>query len=905
MKGKISGIVLENGKLDSNLKATNLALNIAVDKDSSFLSKDKKLEAVSSSVGIALGKEQSFDITANNQSHIVLNALESTQARNATTATQEALYQGTITADNSQIDSNLSNITAKVDLKNGAKLNIAEGGTLTLTNGFDSIKLNGENTELNAENIIAKNLNALTLNVTDSAKLNAKNFIFQGGTLTSSGFYGENVRLESGTKLTLSQSGTIAQNLFISGSSTFDTNPNELILSGGKNLAVSGNSTFKVAKNGSGTLSVAEAGETKIQVEKGSKLEIKKLFARDGAKVYVGLDLDKVENGEIVTPTPQTTATSTSSTQKNFDIEATNSSNVYVNSWDMNTQSFDTNTNSGKTTLTTDESSRIHFDILTHDMTKTNNTQTPIAANLSISQHLHLENVGKQSSGSQPFKMMTIKNENALSPRNQIHSSSDSLSLAAQVGTSEDRFHALKVENSKNLTLENGTRIDVKLDSSIKTNHNDSLALNKYYTLISAGSITDKRTDKRVNFSFTSAMPLHWNTIVEEGQVKVKFLKEDPSSYKELSKHINNDKLLDVLIQHNPKDDFVQMAGTASQYEELEGHLGKIDKDMNDIAKNSVNIVEKVLLTNNQNINARVSQVRYTQKNFALAPVLLASNDVEAMSLAFEELETKRNKVWANTSAGAFTEGRGDANLKFYSINVGYDKVFDRDNGELMLGVMAGLGRSNYDASIFNNQATLVNFGFYGLYQTGNHEFQTNLSISSINGDRSVQGVLGSENAKSNSYGLLSHNYYKYHYALKKGEKFESFIKPMGLLSVGYDGIGTYKGSNYAQKGFDAFNIGLGAGVEYALVGEKESYGFSLLARQNIYNSANQVFVSLSNAKSFIGYELNAEPLTFELDFIGRRELDKGFGLQYGFSIMSDVEGGYGGRGNINLEYKF
>ena len=36
MKGKISGIVLENGKLDSNLKATNLALNIAVDKDSSF-----------------------------------------------------------------------------------------------------------------------------------------------------------------------------------------------------------------------------------------------------------------------------------------------------------------------------------------------------------------------------------------------------------------------------------------------------------------------------------------------------------------------------------------------------------------------------------------------------------------------------------------------------------------------------------------------------------------------------------------------------------------------------------------------------------------------------------------------------------------------------------------------------
>ena len=226
MKGKISGIVLENGKLDSNLKATNLALNIAVDKDSSFLGSGKTLEASSSSVGIALGKEQSFDITANNQSHIVLNALKSpTQEVKATTlaTATSSLYQGTITADNSQIDSNLSNITAKVDLKNGAKLNIAASGTLTLTNGFDSIKLNGENTELKADTIIAENLNALTLNVEANAKLNAKDFIYKGGTLTSSGFYGENVRLQDSAQVTFSNAGTIAQNLFISGSSTFDT----------------------------------------------------------------------------------------------------------------------------------------------------------------------------------------------------------------------------------------------------------------------------------------------------------------------------------------------------------------------------------------------------------------------------------------------------------------------------------------------------------------------------------------------------------------------------------------------------------------------------------------------------------------------------------------------------------
>ena len=317
-----------------------------------------------------------------------------------------------------------------MDLKNGAKLNIAEGGTLTLTNGFDSIKLNGENTELNAENIIAKNLTSLTLNVEANAKLNTKNFIFQGGTLTSSGFYGENVRLENNANITLQNSGTIAQNLFISGSSTFDTQPNELILSGGENLAVSGNSTFKV-KNNQGTLGIADSnGEnTKILVEKGSKLEIKKLLAQKGSSVTISLDLDKVENGEVVTPTPQTTATS--STHKNFDIEATNSSNVYVNSWDMNTQSFDTSTNSGKTTLTTDTDSKIHFDTLKHDMTKENKITSPINANLTIRNSLSLEGVGKANNGS------------------------------GGSGNDNERFHALKLQgnnggsgNGKNLTLE-------------------------------------------------------------------------------------------------------------------------------------------------------------------------------------------------------------------------------------------------------------------------------------------------------------------------------------------------------------------------------------------------------------------------------------------------------------------
>ena len=611
MQGKISGIVLENGKLDSNLKATNLALNIAVDKDSSFLASGKKLESSGSSVNINLGKKQEFNIDAKSQSHIVLNALESTQARNATTATQEALYQGTITADNAKVDFTLQEISGSVKLTNKASFNTIgdlnasislESGSnlsarnITLKDSANSISLSGSGTELNTDTIIAKNLSSLTLNVEANAKLNAKDFIFQGGTLTSSGIYGENVRLENNANITLQNSGTIAQNLFISGSSTFDTQPNEAMLSAGKTLAVYGSSTFKVA-NGQGTLGVVGSEETKIQVEKGSKLEINKLLAQGGSKVIIALDLDKVDMGENT----QTRQMQTQEAQKNFSIEAIGGSSVYLAHWDMNREGFDSNTKT--TSLITDTDSRIYFDTLKHDMAKENKITSPIDANLTIRNSLSLEGVGKAN------------NTNGGS------------------GNNDEQFHALKLQgnnsgsgnNGKNLTLEENMRITAKLDSSIKApdssggNGSGDFQLNKYYTLISAGSITDNRTDKRIYFEFADKNnPLYWVTIVENGEVKVKFTKEDPSSYNELKNYINDDKLLEIVIQHNPKNDFVQMAGMANQHQELNGYLAGVNQNMNNMATNNGSAMSnKVLYANNEAINTRVMQVKVMQPTFS------------------------------------------------------------------------------------------------------------------------------------------------------------------------------------------------------------------------------------------------------------------------------------------------
>lgn len=937
MQGKISNIVLTTGgKIESNLKATNLQLNVNVDKDSSFLGKDKTLTADKSSVALNFelgGKEQEFNITANQKSHITLTAHAKEALAKDTAAFEKALessqYKGKITAsDGSQIDSNLSNITASVDLKNGAKLNVANGGILTLKDSFNKIELQGKDTALNVGTIVAEKLSNLTLSVDEQSKFNVTNFVFKGGSVSNDKFYGQNVWLQEGAQVTLSGGGTLNHNLYIDGKSHFSTTPNEAILSGGKKLSIGGESSFSIA-SGNGTLGVNESGDTIIQTEIGSKLEIKKLLAQNGSKVYVSLDLDKVEVEKA-----DSTDKKPVSQQKNFNIDAKGGSNVYVNVWDMNRTGFD----GGNTSLTTDETSRIHFGILKHNMANKNYIDSPIKANLSISQSLTLENVGKatasggnkvaQNSVNAGAMSRDITSETATMPTNHTFSESDPLKLAAQAGTNDDRFHALKLEGNtmqggvvqntgKNLTLENGTRIEVKLDSSIKAESSNGgsgkpgdFQLNKYYTLISAGSITDNRTDKRIYFTFAEGnQPLYWVTIVENGEVKVKFTKEDPSSYNELKNYINDDKLLEILIQHNPKNDFVQMAGTANQHKELDGYLGVLNKDMEHIAKNTeMNISEKVLLANDQSINTRIAQARYAQSRFAISPIKLASNDEKDVALALGAIKSMRekNSAWLSMGAGAFMQG-GDnkANLSFYSTNVGYDRLFNIGDDELIFGVMAGFGGSNYSASSLSDNAMVMNLGLYGLYQTGKHEIQSNLSVSSISGDRSVQGILGGEKAKADSLGLLSHSYYKYRFLLKETDSFESVLKPVGLFSIGYNGIGEYRGTNYAQQAFNAFNVGLGAGVEYALVSKKTSYTFSLLAKQNVYSSANQVFVTLSNAQNFIGYEINPTALTFQLGFVGTKQFDKGFALQYGLTGMSDIQGGFGGKGDIRLEYKF
>ena len=928
MNGKISNIVLTTGgKIDSNLKATNLQLNVNVDKDSSFLGSGKKLEADKSSVALNFelgGKEQEFNIDAKQKSHITLTAHAKESLVKDEKAFGEALqasqYKGAITADNqSKIDSNLSNITASVDLKGGASLNIAEGGILTLKDNFNSIKLDGENTALNANTIIADNLSSITFDIKDTAKFNVTNFVFKQGNVEAQKFYGENVWLQDSAQVTLKGTDGIKHNLYIADNSTFKTDSNN-------------------------ALKIDKGGDTKIQTEIGSKLEINKLEASGKSNVYIALDLEKVNENPL-------TKQVTQSTQKNFDIDAKGGSNVYVNSWDMNREGFNNTNGNGMTSLTTDENSRIHFGILKHDMAKQNHITSPIQANLSISQSLTLEHVGKPTQNNKPISNMAsnsansrdITSENATNPTNQAYSESDPAKLAAQAGTNDDRFHALKLQGNtmgqdgvvqndgKNLTLDNGTRIDVKLDESIKApngsgNGKDDFQLNKYYTLISAGSITDNRTDKRIYFEFADKNnPLYWVTIVENGEVKVKFTKEDPSSYNELKNYINDDKLLEIVIQHNPKNDFVQMAGMANQHQELNSYLAGVNQNMNNMATNNGSAMSnKVLYANNEAINTRVMQVKVMQPTFSKYKLVMntaqntqanaeIASDTEPS--AFDEIrmiiesieeQRKKNNAWVNVGGGYF--GQSGGNLVFYGTNLGYDRLFSFGSNDYLIGAMAGIGGSNYSLSGIKDTSLFYNVGFYVNTDIQEvHEVQSNMNFSYMDSNKTIesQNNMPSDSMRAGTFGWLWSSYYKYKFDFGNLGEFKQVLKPVGLINIGFNGIGAFSGTTYKQKAYNDFNLAIGAGVEYSIVKENAIYSAQVIAKQGVYSSGDQIFVSLSNAQNFMGYDLRNNTLGFQLNFTGYNKFDYDLSLQYGISSLFDIQGNFGVKGDVRLQYKF
>ena len=705
--------------------------------------------------------------------------------------------------------------------------------------------------------VVATALESITASVdlSGSAKLNAIDIVLQNShnsiklsdtaTLTA-----QTITAKSVANLTLQQNGGTANiGKFIFDGGTTNLNGNLI----GSNIELKNASIIKT-----GNLEFKKGAN--LTLDNTSKLEVTNLNV-DGANLTLNL-ADSSKN--------------TASLQK---ITLNNNANLNINSWDFgNTTAFSSNGDS-----------RVTFENATYMQ---NSTAKNISVDSTISQMLTLSNVGKDST------------------------------------KSDDRFKTLTFD--KNLTFSENAKVQVKLDSSVKKGES-SITLGTYYTLISAGSIFDNRTDSRIDFIFDSVKESDKLFVVskydnDKKNLLIKFLESAPNTFNELNKQISHassrySEILKALTEVRPNDEAIDTATRTDNYSVLDKRIQTIDSDLNEIAQgNKTRQTRNLLFSNDQTINTRISQVRlaHSGRNKHLR---FAQNDAmyriqtlmqgAVRSDAMPSYGSKResdlpNSVWLNVGGGYFG---GDSKMGFGATNIGYDRLFDADNGSVLVGAMLGFGGSKAHTGEFIDSAMFYNIGLYlhSLFcarggEFGGHEIQSNISFSINDNRKSIE----SKSAKNTAFGTLFALYYKYNFILAQNDTISHALKPVAVLALGYNRNGAFEIDEYKQATYNSVNFSYGLGVEYNAVMSDSFYSLALTLKDMAYSGGERVFMSLSGAQNVIGYTLESAPrFSAEINLIGSHKLTDALYLQYGIAGMVDSGANYGAKGDIKIGYKF
>ena len=132
------------------------------------------------------------------------------------------------------------------------------------------------------------------------------------------------------------------------------------------------------------------------------------------------------------------------------------------------------------------------------------------------------------------------------------------------------------------------------------------------------------------------------------------------------------------------------------------------------------------------------------------------------------------------------------------------------------------------------------------------HEVQSNMNFSYMDSNKTIESQNNMpSDSMSGTFGWLWSSYYKYKFDFGNLGEFKQVLKPVGLINIGFNGIGAFSGTTYKQKAYNDFNLAIGAGVEYSIVKENAIYSAQVIAKQGVYSSGDQIFGSLSNAQTY------------------------------------------------------
>ncbi|MGX2983763.1 S6 family peptidase [Helicobacter sp. 23-1045] len=860
---KITATSLDSAKIELRGKSEISAKSIEFDsvKDAKLiLDKEAKLTGESgknanievkgtdSKLNIYLDGEKKFDLNAQGGSKVTLGLIENASSLRASEAS--VAIQSAESAKNTN-----ATFSGKITAKDSSII------TTALDSITASVDLQG------SASLIAKNINLdathSSISLKGSANLTAEKITANNvGTLT----------------LTNDNSATANVDEFIFSGGTTNLTGDKLI---GKKITLKNSSIVKK----SGDLKFS-ADTSIVTMDSTSKLEVSNL---------------KVESGNLTLNFND----STKNADKLAKIEVSGGSVAIINEWDFgNKTAFSSNGGDGK----------IQFQNAKY--ASNGSGAKSISANSTINWALELSNVGKTTATP---SLRTSEAKNLIATTQGARDSSPS-------AQNDNKFESLKF-SGKNLTLGADSTIKVTFDSSVTK---DSVTLGQYYTLISSGGISDNRANKIIDFNFSGSEKLFVTGKIFDGKdLKIKFTQDDPKSFSELVQQIEGkySAVLQALTSANPNDSAIELSANTDDYTALNARLQSIDSALNEIAQGNKTLqTRNLLFSNEQTINTRISQVRLNLAQ-RKKPLYFAQSDTlyrlqklqnsavasDAMPSFRQNAESKNaesnlpNSAWASVGGGYFG---GGTKMGFGATNVGYDRIINAENADVMVGAMLGVGGYKAGSESGSDSATFYNAGIYlhsifdvrgGSY--GGHEILGSLNFSFSDVKKSFSTA---QNAESTALGANITAQYKYNFIISDSEKITHALKPIALLSFGYNYNGAWSSAQYEQGAYHSTTFAYGAGVEYNAVMSESFYSVQLALKDNLAMSGGVVGVTLKGAKNFIGYSVESAPrLSFELNMIGSHKLTNALYLQYGIALMADTGANYGAKGDVKVGYKF
>ncbi|ASM40082.1 hypothetical protein CSPB12327_04560 [Campylobacter sp. RM12327] len=538
-------------------------------------------------------------------------------------------------------------------------------------------------------------------------------------------------------------------------------------------------------------------------------------------------------------------------------LTAKNNSEVTLKTWDEN--KFDK--------ITTQDNSKINFKELSFDMSAPKN----ITQNIGVLNSLTLNNVGF-------------------------------------LDNNEVKVNDLKFNK---VSFADILKIKLNFSDILKTNI-DKIDYDKSYEVITAKTLTSTKTpyvELLLNGIFATSQ-------IENNKFIIKFTKEDPKSQKALEKLSNNqnNELLTAILTHTANGGNPELAAKIEQaaytkdakaFDEI---LNQTQNELKNVGENSQqSIASNVLFASNLAMNSRLAHIKFRPKltmQNAFKYKLASGNDPrDDLKNVLEAIKNDRvkNSFWYNFGGGYFKEN-SNSDMKFYGTNIGYDRIADVANGNVIYGIMAGFVSAKYNGKNYTDNSKAYNIGIYADYEGINgHELQTNLSLAYIKSEKDFMFLNNAEQAKNNGIGTLLSTYYKHRFELSNS----SSIKPLALFEIDYTNMDALNSQNYKQDKTSNFGVSVGIGAEYTIVSETQAHTIQAIAKKRVHGSDDNIKVNLSQANSYINYEIEKSHVKYELNYIGETNLNENFVIQYNIGAISEFKGDYGGKAGVKLEYKF